>query len=68
MVVTLLQTEGHYRNFCIFFNTHIERILESKVVNVWIELTGYMSAMFCVVIDEFCLYVGWLRRFGCVHF
>lgn len=36
-------------------------------MNVWIELTRYMSAMFCVVIDEFCLYIEWLSRLGCVH-
>lgn len=36
-------------------------------MNVWIELARYMSAMFYVVIDEFCLYLEWLRRLGCVH-
>ena len=64
--MTLLQTERHYRNFAVF-STHVELTAENKVVNAWIELAGYMSAMFCVVIDEFCLYLEWLRRLCCVH-
>src|SRR5215510_8858949 len=26
-----------------------------------------MSAVFCVDIDGFCLFLEWLRRLGCVH-
>jgi hypothetical protein len=58
---------GTLSQFCIFFYTRVQWIVENKVVNVWIELARYMSTVFCIVTDKFCLYLDWLRRLGCVH-
>lgn len=58
---------GTLSQFCSFFYTRVQLIVENIVVNVWVEMARYMSAMFCFVSDDFCLYLEWLRRLGCVN-